>query len=104
MLYEVITNFPSDLLKYVFGVPDTDEGMTQLEERLAKLGRVPLTSCTSLTSSSSGFYIVDGNCSGGSMGSREAPVVVLVRNGDLTINANSEIYGMIFTYDSYNFV
>lgn len=38
-------NFPSDLLKYVFGVPDTDEGMTQLEERLAKLGRVPLTSC-----------------------------------------------------------
>ncbi|GAA4500017.1 pilus assembly PilX N-terminal domain-containing protein [Pseudaeromonas paramecii] len=92
-------NFPSDLLKYVFGVPDTDEGMAQLEERLAKLGRVPLTGCSSLNTSSSGFYIVDGNCSGGSMGSRENPVVVLVRNGDLTINANSEIYGMVFTYD-----
>ncbi|MCD8547505.1 MAG: pilus assembly PilX N-terminal domain-containing protein [Aeromonadaceae bacterium] len=92
-------NFPADLLKYVFGVPDTDEGMAQLEERLAKLGRVPLTGCTSLNTSSSGFYIVDGSCSGGSMGSRDHPVVVLVRNGDLTINANSEIYGMVFTYD-----
>ena len=34
------------------------------------------------------------------MGSAAAPVVVLVRDGDVTLGANINIYGVLFAYDS----
>lgn len=90
-------NFPSDLLQYVFGVPDTATGMSALESK----AKAKLNGCTSLSSASHGFYIVDGDCNAGNIGTRDAPVVLLLRNGNLTINGNNKIYGIVFAYDSY---
>lgn len=89
--------FPADLLLYIFGVPDTAAGMATLETRAKAI----LTSCNTLNSNSTGFYIVDGACNpSGTVGSQNNPVVLLVRNGDITMNGNMNIYGLVFTYDS----
>ncbi len=91
------SNFPSDLLDYIFGVPDTTAGMATLEGRAKAI----LSGCGSLGPTSTGFYIVDGDCTpSGTLGSAAAPVVVLVRDGDVTLGANINIYGVLFAYDS----
>jgi hypothetical protein len=94
-------NFPDDLLRYVFGVSgdsaDIAESMQTLESRATEI----LNGCDSLGSSSTGFYIVDGPCNpAGTIGSEAAPVVLLVRNGNITMNGNMAIYGLVFSYDS----
>lgn len=90
------TDFPTDLLQYVFGVKDDSAGMAALESK----AKAVLSGCSSLNSASHGFYIVDGNCNAGDIGSRAAPVVLLLRNGNLTMNGNNTIYGIVFSYDS----
>lgn len=90
-------NFPDNLLQYVFGVSDDAAGMLTLEQRAKAL----LTNCDTLTAASSGFYIIDGACSPkGTVGSRTQPVVLLIRNGDLVMNGNMQVFGIIFSYDS----
>lgn len=90
--------FPSDLLQYVFGVKDDAAGMLTLEQRAKAL----LTNCDTLNTSSSGFYIVDGECNPkGIIGSQAKPVVLLIRNGDLVMNGNLQVFGIVFSYDSH---
>ncbi len=90
-------NFPKDMLNYIFGVPDTAAGMATLEGRAKAI----LSGCSSLNASSTGFYIVDGECKpSGTVGSAAAPVVVLLRNGDLVLGANIKLHGLLFAYDS----
>jgi len=90
--------FPSDLLQYVFGVKDDAAGMLTLEQRAKAL----LTNCNTLNTSSSGFYIVDGECNPkGTIGSQAKPVVLLIRNGDLVMNGNLQVFGIVFSYDSH---
>ena len=96
-------NFPPDLLRYVFGVPGVGsaqvvaESMQTLESRATAI----LNGCGSLNSSSTGFYIIDGPCNpSGTVGSEAAPVVLLIRNGNITMNGNMTIYGLVFSYDS----
>jgi hypothetical protein len=89
--------FPSNLLQYVFGVSDDAAGMLTLEQRAKAL----LTNCDSLNSASSGFYIIDGACNPkGTIGSQAKPVVLLIRNGDLVMNGNMQVFGIVFSYDS----
>ena len=40
---------------------------------------------------------VEGNCSVGDTGSYDSPVIIVV-HGDLTINANSEVFGIVFAF------
>ncbi|GAB3229814.1 PilX N-terminal domain-containing pilus assembly protein [Pseudaeromonas pectinilytica] len=90
--------FPPDLLQYVFGVKDDAAGMLTLEQRAKAL----LTNCDTLNTSSSGFYIVDGTCRpNGTVGSRTKPVVLLIRNSDLDMVANTQVFGIVFSYDSH---
>ncbi len=90
--------FPDDLMQYVFGVEDSPAGMTTLEQRANAI----LTNCDSLNTSSHGLYIVDGTCSPKSIvGSRAKPVILLIRNGDLVMNGNLQIFGIVFSYDSH---
>ena len=102
-------NFPDDLLEYVFGLPsdtpsNTAKSMAELERRATRIPGepVPLPNCNSLGSNSYGLYVVDGDCNpAGTIGSRTSPVILLLRDGDLTMNGNMTIYGLVFSYDSY---
>ena len=90
--------FPDDLMQYVFGVADNDKGMLTLEQRANAI----LPSCDSLNPSSHGLYIIDGTCSPKSIvGSRAKPVILLIRDGDLVMNGNLQIFGIVFSYDSH---
>lgn len=94
-------NFPPDLLRYIFGLPGDSAHIAQSMQTLEGRAVAVLTSCNSLNSSSTGLYIIDGNCNpAGTIGSQAAPVVLLIRNGNITMNGNMAIYGLVFSYDS----
>jgi len=85
-------NFPGDLFQYFFGVPDS-------ERQQIKDQAIEVTSCDSITTG--GFYwVTTGNeCafSGNTTyGSSTDPILVVVDDGQLKINANVEFYGMIY--------
>lgn len=91
------TAFPSDLVWYLFNENDDATGWTNLEARAAQM----LTSCDSLSTASRGLIIVDGDCKpGGSVGSVAAPVVLIVRNGNLMVNGSATLYGLVFAYSA----
>ncbi len=89
--------FPTDLVWYLFNEKDDAAGWANLEARATQ----KLTSCASLGPASTGLIIVDGECKpSGDVGSTAAPVVLIVRNGDLTVNGNQKLYGLVFAYSS----
>lgn len=89
--------FPPDLVWYLFNETNDPSGWANLEARAVQI----LPNCDSLSTASQGLIIVDGDCKPGStIGSKNAPVVLIVRNGNLTINGNSAIYGLVFAYSS----
>ncbi|HCT2505917.1 TPA: hypothetical protein OTR37_001210 [Aeromonas dhakensis] len=91
------TAFPSDLVWYLFNENDDATGWANLESRAVQM----LTNCDSLSTASRGLIIVDGDCKpGGSIGSVAAPVVLIVRNGDLMVNGSATLYGLVFAYSS----
>jgi hypothetical protein len=103
--------FPPDseaLLAYVFAGSSTVEEVisdtiqsnpTDYEDRVG-VNKTGLADCSSLDSSSKGRYIINGNCSpSGNIGSRVNPVELLVVDGNLTLNANTIIYGLVFAFD-----
>lgn len=54
-----------------------------------------LNDCTSLNTTSTGIFYVTGNCDLHSIGSPTDPVIVVV-DGDVTINGGLTFYGMLF--------
>ena len=61
----------------------------------------PASSCSSLGSTSTGIYIVQGNCVlPDNVGDVSSPVVLIVKDGDLTLNADKTFNGIIFAYSS----
>ncbi|MBB6055066.1 pilus assembly PilX N-terminal domain-containing protein [Tolumonas osonensis] len=107
-------NFPPDsasLLAYIFAGSSTVEEVisdtiqsnpTDYEDRVG-VNKTGLADCSSLNASSSGRYIINGNCApSGTVGSKDHPVELLVVDGDLTLNANAIIYGLVFAFDTAN--
>lgn len=94
------TAFPDNLLEYVFGVSTIE----QLVQRLNSLGRSVSSDCASLGPSSAGLYIVHGNCSPPnnveSIGTPDDPIVLVIWDGDLSLNGNVNIYGIVFVHSS----
>ncbi|WP_447502611.1 PilX N-terminal domain-containing pilus assembly protein [Aeromonas caviae] len=91
--------FPDDLLLYLFGEPDTPSGWLNMNGKA--VAAPPTSSCGSLGPTSTGIYIVEGNCVlPDDTGSANAPVVLIVKNGDLTLNAGKTFNGIIFVYSS----
>lgn len=91
------TNFPDDLFEYVFGIPRADYQSIKDQATI-------IADCSGLNSNSSGLYWVTGNCSlpiGGNsvIGSLDAPVALVVENGDLIMNGGGEFLGLIFMFD-----
>lgn len=92
-------DFPDDLVDYVFGEPDTAEGWARIESRATAI----VNSCADpRITGGAGVFIVENvsGCTIGSIGSRAAPVVLITKDSNLTINANSQVYGLVFAYDS----
>lgn len=90
-------DFPTDLVWYLFNQPDTEEGWLNLEA----LAVQRVNDCNGLTAASSGLIIVDGDCAmPGEIGSVASPVILIVRDGALTMNGGSVFNGLIFGYSS----
>jgi len=88
--------FPPDLLAYVFGVPRVNwiELYSQAEV---------VSSCSNLNSNSAGLYWVTGGCAiaaNTQVGSPEAPVAIVVDEGDLRINGGATVFGVVFSFDN----
>lgn len=84
-------NFPTDLFKFLFGVPK--EQFQKIKDKATVL-----TSCSSLSTASSGLIWVTGNCNPpGDVGTTEDPVTLIVE-GDVTFNASDDIYGFLFLF------
>lgn len=68
---------------------------------LEEYGATQLADCSSLGPSSSGIYYVTGDCDVGSIGSPTASVVLVV-DGDVSVNGNANFYGMLFARSNDN--
>ena len=87
--------FPSDLVWYLFNENDDDAGWANIESRANQM----VTNCNGLGPTTTGLVIVDGDCNpGANIGTQAAPVVLIIRNGNLTINGNRQLYGLVFAY------
>lgn len=90
------TVFPPDMFEYTFGTP------TQYYDTIKSRAQ-PLTNCGTLNAASTGVYwYVGAGCdipANTVVGSRAAPVVLIVESASFRMNANSTFYGMIFAFD-----
>lgn len=88
-------DFPDDLLEYIFNVPEAE--WASLRSDAEEI----LNSCATLGPASFGLVWVDGTCqlnAGTVVGSAADPVVLIVTDGDLTMNGGATINGMVFSF------
>jgi len=89
------TGFPDDLLAHTFGYA-TDDYLD-----LKSIASEVLTSCANLKNKASGFYWISGACTiKDTVGNFAAPVIVVVQDSDLKLNAGAEIFGILFSLDT----
>lgn len=60
-----------------------------------------LADCSTLNNTSAGFFYVTGDCDLGNIGSATAPVILVV-DGDVSINGNVAFFGMLFARSNNN--
>ncbi|MDM7860815.1 hypothetical protein QTP81_09430 [Alteromonas sp. ASW11-36] len=88
-------NFPDDMMEYLFNVPD-DEWAT-----LRSDADMIINDCNLLNAASEGLIWMDGPCTlnaGTIVGSVADPVILIVTDGDITMNGGAEINGMVFSF------
>ncbi|AWL12666.1 hypothetical protein HMF8227_02213 [Saliniradius amylolyticus] len=88
-------DFPDDLMEYLFNVPE--DQWTQL---LAEADLV-VSSCAGLDANTTGLVWVNGDCSINSntqVGSSDDPVILIVTDGDITMNGGASLYGILFSF------
>jgi len=91
-------DFPDDLVWYLFNENDDAAGWANIESRASQV----VSDCDGLGPTTTGLIIVDGDCSpGANIGSQAAPVVLIIKDGNLSINGNRQLYGLIFAYSSH---
>ena len=84
--------FPPDLFEFLFGVPAAKYQTIKDEAKV-------VANCSGLGASSSGLIWVTGDCNPpGDVGSEDKPVLLVVE-GDTTLNASSQFYGLLFMFD-----
>jgi hypothetical protein len=87
--------FPPDLMEYLFNIPESEW------ETLRNQANIRLAGCGTLGPASVGLIWVDGDCSLNAnvvVGSATSPVILVVTDGDLTMNGGSSINGMVFSF------
>ena len=84
-------NFPTDLFKFLFGVPK--EQSQKIKDKA-----IQLTNCASLNSASSGLIWISGDCKPpGNVGTAADPVTLVVE-GNMTLNASDQLYGFLYLF------
>jgi Tfp pilus assembly protein PilX len=87
-------SFPTDLFEYIFGVPKKNQQVVKDEATV-------LTSCGDLNQNSSGLYWIAGDCNpSNDIGSKAAPVLLVVEGNIGKINGNKQIFGLVFSFSS----
>jgi hypothetical protein len=87
--------FPPDLMEYMFNVPEAEWDTLRSDANL----RLP--DCSTLGAASTGLIWVDGDCSLNAnvlVGSVNNPVILIVTDGDLTMNGGAIINGIVFSF------
>ena len=85
--------FPADPFQYIFGVPNAASASIKAQSTV-------LSSCSDLTSASSGLFWVTGDCSVvNNIGSATAPAIILVE-GDFKMNSTHHLYGLVYSKGS----
>src|SRR5690554_3737625 len=86
-------NFPDDLLEYLFGVPEPS--WQDLRDSATQI----VNNCDSIGPHSTGLIWVVGTCSPSvNIGSAENPVALVIQNGNLAINGNTVVNGLVFAF------
>lgn len=90
-------DFPKDLVKYLFDI----DGRTDAGNEWWKTLGVVTVACDNLASTNAKIIMVMGDCKlPDQMGSASSPVVLIIKDGNLTMNANSEFNGLLFAYST----
>lgn len=85
-------NFPTDLFEFLFGVPEAEYQKIKDEAQV-------VANCNGLSAASSGLIWVTGACNPpGDVGSADEPVLMVVE-GDTTLNAGSQFYGLLYMFN-----
>lgn len=87
--------FPPDLMDYMFNVPQAEW------DTLRSDANQRLPDCSTLGAASNGLIWVDGDCSLNAnviVGSVSDPVILIVTDGDLTMNGGATINGIVFSF------
>ncbi|MDF2178217.1 hypothetical protein P2G88_08125 [Aliiglaciecola sp. CAU 1673] len=87
--------FPTDLMEYLFNVPEADWSQLRTDADLR------LNSCAALGPASVGLIWVDGNCTinaNNVVGSVTDPVILIVTDGDITMNGGATLFGIVFSF------
>ncbi|GAA0858021.1 hypothetical protein [Aliiglaciecola litoralis] len=96
---DVAQPFPGELLDYVFPFSTLD--WINIKDQATTI----LTSCDSLTTDSKGLIWIEGNCSlplGLQLGSLEQPILLVIKDGQLILPSNAEIYGLMILFRQQN--
>lgn len=90
--------FPSDLVWYLFNENNDTAGWLNIESKANQI----VNNCNGLGPTTTGLVIVNGDCNpGANIGTQAAPVVLIIKDGSLTINGNRQLYGLVFAYSSH---
>jgi len=88
-------DFPDDLMEYLFNIPETEWSTLRSEADQT------LADCTTLGLASLGLIWVDGDCTinaGKVVASSGAPVILVVTDGNITMNGGAIINGIVFSF------
>jgi hypothetical protein len=88
-------NFPDDLMEYLFNIPQEQWSSLYSE------AQANLADCALLKSDAVGLIWIDGNCSintGEQIGSISNPVILVLADGDLTMQSGATINGILFSF------
>jgi hypothetical protein len=88
-------DFPTDLMEYLFNVPETDWSALRDDANSIE------NSCAGLNAASVGLIWVDGPCTlnaGTLVGAPDNPVIVIVTDNDVSMNGGAILYGMLFSF------
>jgi len=93
-------NFPNDLFEHTFGVSKANyQKLKDQAEVLASCASLPNTG----TDVTTGLFWIEGDCTvnaNKTIGSADEPVIIVVEDGDITLNGGATIYGIVFAFET----
>jgi len=85
-------NFPPDLMAYLFGVPMGSYATVKAQAQ-------QVTDCGTLNAATTGIVWATGQCNiSGTVGSQNAPVLLVVESAEFILRAGSRFYGLVFAF------